>query len=156
VEALKTFVEKGGTLVTFGASAGFAIEKFGLQLRNVVAGRSTREFWCPGSTLRITVDNAHPLAWGMPPEALAVHLNGNPVFEVLPTSHNDRYEVVARYADRNVLQSGWLIGEPAIAKKAAMVAARHGEGRVVLIGFRVQHRAQTYGTFKLLFNTLVR
>jgi glutamine amidotransferase-like uncharacterized protein len=92
----------------------------------------------------------------MPAEALAVYFTGNPVFEVLPSAHNDRYEVVVRYADRDLLESGWLVGEDTVAKKAAMVTARYGDGRVVLIGFRAQHRAQTYGTFKLLFNALVQ
>ncbi len=69
---------------------------------------------------------------------------------------NERYEVVVRQADRDLLESGWLIGEQTLAKKAAMVSAKLGEGRVILIGFRAQHRAQTHGTFKLLFNALVR
>ena len=59
------------------------------------------------------------------------------------------------FADRDLLQSGWLLGEDAIAKKAAMVSVQHGQGKVVLIGFRAQHRAQTHGTFKLVFNALV-
>jgi len=37
-----------------------------------------------------------------------------------------------------------------------MVSARYGKGEVVLIGFPAQHRAQTHGTFKLLFNTMLR
>jgi len=57
--------------------------------------------------------------------------------------------------DRDILQSGWLLGEAIIARKAAAVAVKHGAGKVVLLGFRAQHRAQTHGTFKLVFNALV-
>jgi hypothetical protein len=156
VEALKVFVEKGGTLVTLGQACGFAIEKLGLSVRNVVANISSKEFWCPGSTLRVKFDNANPFAYGMPAEGLVVYLSGNPAFEIIPTSYNERYETIVLYADRDILQSGWLVGEENLAKKAGMIAAKYGEGKVVLIGFRTQHRAQTHGTFKLLFNALIR
>jgi hypothetical protein len=155
VSALKAFVEKGGTLVTLGGASNFAIERLGLRLRNVVANRSSKEFWCPGSTLRVKFDNTHPLAYGMPPEGLALYMSGSPVFEILPSEYNERYKVIVRYADRDLLQSGWLLGEETLAKKAAMIVAQYEKGRVVLIGFRTQHRAQTHGTFKLLFNTLI-
>jgi hypothetical protein len=65
-------------------------------------------------------------------------------------------EILATFVERDVLQSGWLVGEPRIAKKAAAVSVKHGAGRVVLIGFRAQHRAQTHGTFKLVFNALLK
>jgi hypothetical protein len=156
VAGLKAFVEKGGTLVTLGQACGFAIEKLGLSVRNVVANISSKEFWCPGSTLRVKFDNANPFAYGMPAEGLVVYLSGNPAFEISPTSYNERYETIVLYADRDLLQSGWLIGEENLTKKAGMVSAKYGEGKVVLIGFRTQHRAQTHGTFKLLFNALIR
>ena len=38
VKALQAFVEKGGTLVTFANAGDLAIQRFGLPLRNVVAG----------------------------------------------------------------------------------------------------------------------
>ena len=156
VESLKTFVKQGGTLVTLGMASEFAIEKFDLDIRNAVVNKSPKEFWCPGSTLKAKFEITHPLAYGMPPEGLALYLNGNPAFDITPSDFNERYEVIVRYAERDLLQSGWLIGEENLAKKAAMISAKFGEGRVILIGFRVQHRAQTHGTFKLLFNALIR
>jgi hypothetical protein len=156
VTALKAFVQKGGTLVTLGGACNFAIEKLDLSVRNTLANRNSKEFWCPGSTLRAKFDNSNPLAYGMPSEGLVLYLSGCPAFEIVPTEYNERYETIVRYADRDLLQSGWLIGEEHLAKKAAMVSAKSGNGKVILIGFRTQHRAQTHATFKLLFNALVR
>lgn len=160
-EALKAFVQQGGTLVTLGAASNFAIEKFSLKVRNLAVtapktATATPQFWCPGSTLKVKFDSTSPLAYGMPAEGLVVFMPGCPAFEIVPSEHNERYETVVRYADRDLLESGWLIGEETLAKKAAMVSAQLGQGRVVLIGIRAQHRAQTHGTFKLLFNALVQ
>ena len=156
VTALKAFVQNGGTVITLGGAAAFAIERFGLPIRNVVAGRPSKEFFCPGSTLHAKFNTGNPLAYGMPAEGLVTFLGGSPAFEIVPNDFNERYEVIVSYPDRDLLQSGWLIGEEFLAKKAAMVSARVGNGHVVLIGYRTQHRDQTAGTFKLLFNALIR
>ncbi|HST19726.1 MAG TPA: hypothetical protein VLR90_01300, partial [Blastocatellia bacterium] len=66
-----------------------------------------------------------------------------------------RARSVARYVDNNPLRSGWLLGPQFIAGKSALVDASLGKGRVVLFGFRTQHRAQTWGTFKFLFNAIL-
>ena len=154
VSALKSFVQKGGTIVTLGTASGFAIDKLGVKARNILADAGPKQFWCPGSTLKVNVDTSSPLAYGMPKEALALYLSGDPVFQITPSSSNERYSVIVSYQDRDILQSGWLVGEGNITGKAAMISAEIGKGTVVLIGFRAQHRAQTYGTFKLLFNSL--
>ena len=36
----------------------------------------------------------------------------------------------------------------------AAVEVSYDSGRIILLGFRVQHRGQSLGTFKLLFNSL--
>ena len=68
---------------------------------------------------------------------------------------NEDVEIISTYVERDILQSGWLLGEQVIAKKAAAVTVKHGAGKVVLFGFRPQHRDQTHGTFKLVFNALL-
>jgi hypothetical protein len=61
---------------------------------------------------------------------------------------------VARYGASDLLISGWLEGETVIAGQPAVLDAQVGSGRVVLLGFRVQHRAQSHATFRLLFNAI--
>jgi len=154
VKALQDFVQGGGTLVTFADAGALAIERFQLPVRDVVAGLPFKQFWSPGSTLKITVDTTNQLGYGMPSSALAIFLAGSQAYEVLPAGAQS-VQTIAKFATSNVLQSGWLLGEQVIAGKAAMVSVPYGQGRVVLIGFRAQHRAQAHGTYKLLFNSLV-
>ena len=154
VNAIRDFVQKGGTLVTLNAAAAFAAERLGVGVRNVLAGKTTLEFWCPGSTIKADFDVNNPIAYGMPAHGLALYLD-SPAFEITAQDAQN-YQIAARYADRDLLESGWLVGEENLARKAAVVTAKMGEGRVVLLGFPVQHRAQMHGTYKLLFNALVR
>jgi hypothetical protein len=154
VDAIRDFVQKGGTLVTLNGATAFPMERLGIGVKNVLAEKSTTEFWCPGSTLHATFDNTNPIAYGMPAHGLALFLD-SPAFEITaPSAEN--YDVVVRYEDRALLESGWLVGEENIVHKAAVVSAKLGQGRVVLIGFPAQHRAQTHATYKLLFNALVQ
>lgn len=154
VEKLKEFVDRGGVLVCLGEAINFALEKFNLNLRNSLANLDSKEFFCPGSTLRAIFDNNHPLAYGMPEEGWLFFMN-NAALEILPSDRNERYRVIVRYPEKDILQSGWLIGEPYLSRKAAMVEAEYGQGKIILIAFRPQHRCQTHGTFKLLFNTFL-
>jgi hypothetical protein len=155
VKVLDAFVQKGGTLVTFGQAGDLPIQRFGLPLRNVVANVPSKEFWSPGSTLRLRYNTNDPIAFGMPSEGLALFMAGSQVYEITSMDRGQDVDIFATYVERDILQSGWLLGEEVIARKAAGVTVRHGDGRVVLIGFRPQHRDQTHGTFKLVFNALL-
>jgi hypothetical protein len=154
VQALRDFVKAGGRLVAMNNSCDFAAEVCGLKVRNVVAGLPGTEYFTHGSTLHAKVDVNHPLGYGMPEDALIMSWN-SPVLQVTDTFHAENYQVVASYPEHDILQSGKLIGEERIAGKSAMLSAKCGEGEAVLIAFAPQHRGQTHGAFKLLFNALM-
>jgi hypothetical protein len=153
ITAIKMFVRRGGTLVLLDEASQLAMEELGVPIENVVEGLPPVEFFSPGSNLWARFDQTHPLAYGMPERALIVNW-GSPVFELDRTPFNGRITVPIRYIDRNIAQSGWLIGEDHIAGQAAAVDVEYGEGRILMIGFRAQHRAQNHGTFKVFFNAL--
>jgi hypothetical protein len=152
VQAIREFVENGGTLVAMGGATDFAIRALDLGVRNVLDDLDDMEFFCPGSTLRIDVNVDNPIAWGMPREAIALFWD-SPAFEITARNAYD-YDRVATYVEREILQSGWLVGEEHLANRTAALTATVGDGTAVLLGIRSQNRAQTHGTYKLLFNAL--
>ena len=167
---LAAFAEAGGTLVLLDRASEIATGTMGVGIQRITVSprledaggddrgadtaRVRREpLYAPGSVLRVLVDGSHPLAAGMPDTA-AVYFTNSTTFDV-PAGTNAR--IVARYPQRaeDILLSGYLQGAAHIAGKAALVEAPVGRGRVVLFGFRPQHRGQAVGTFKLLFNALL-
>lgn len=48
----------------------------------------------------------------------------------------------------------WIRGEDRLTRRAAAVAMTYGKGKIVLLGFRPQHRAQTNVTYPFVFNSL--
>jgi hypothetical protein len=146
---LARFVEDGGTLICFDGSCGAVIRQMKLPLKNVLEGVRSSDFYCPGSVLRLDVDTANRLARGMYKETDAYFINSS-AFE--PTG--DRVRVIARYANENLLRSGWLRGEERLKNKIALAEVTIGKGRIVLFGFRPQHRGQTWGTFPFIWNAI--
>lgn len=154
VENLKNFVEKdGGYLITLGQACNFAIEDLGLKVTNVLKSVKSDDFYCPGSLVRINVDNTNPIGYGMDFESIG-YLSDNIAFATTtPFGQFDR-SVVVRYPTKDLLKSGFLLGEDFLFKRSAVVDVKQKNGHVILFGFKVQNRHQTYGTFKLLFNAI--
>ena len=153
ITALKSFLESGGTALFFSKASNFAIEKLGVPARNILKGKSSESFYAPGTLLRLRLTPDSPLTLGMPPEP-AIFFRNDPVFALLPAPFE--MKEVGTFPDSGLLLSGWLKGENMLHGKVALADIPYKKGRVVLYGFRVQHRSQMFGTFKLFFNTLYR
>lgn len=65
------------------------------------------------------------------------------------------YKAVAEFPDESLLLSGWIKGDELIRKKASVLDIDFEKGKLILFGFNVHNRAQSYSTFKLLFNALI-
>ena len=154
VKAIGEFATAGGRVVALDAAYKLVVEACGLGVRSVTEGLSSKQYLTKGSTLHVLVDNTDPLGYGMPERALIQSVD-SPVFETTETFDAEDLRSIVTFPERDILRSGWLIGEELLRGRPALVRAKVGQGDVVLIGFRCQHRAQTHGTFKFLFNALV-
>jgi len=163
VRALKDFVEKGGTIITLARASEVVMgDEFNLPVRNILSsatergrGVQTADFNIPGSLLRIYVDTNHPVGYGMPNEVAAFY-DGPIAFQTSAPAPDVQRSVIAWYPNeaRDILVSGYAHGAERLERKAAAVSFTKGKGKIVMFGFRVQHRAQTEGTFQMLFNAI--
>lgn len=154
LEALERFVAEGGTLICLSNVCRTVIERFELPVVDLLHDVERRDFSIPGSLIRIETVFGHPLAFGMPERIPAMFVRSLAFDLPEGGEGGGGAEIAARYADSDLLVSGFARGEELIAGKAAVAVVGHGEGRVVLIGFPCQFRAQPYATFKLLFNSI--
>jgi hypothetical protein len=149
---LRAWVEAGGTLVTFDAAGDFAISALDLPVRNATSGISRENLFIPGSLIRTNFDQSHPIGFGMAEET-GVFFQNSRAWEV---DDEGQVDVVGRYAESDLLMSGWEVGaDEYLGGMPAVVRARVGDGEAVLIGFRPQFRAQSTGTYKLFFNAIM-
>ena len=149
-KALIEFAQQGGTLLFFNDASNFAVGHLNLPVRNALRGIPSRDFYCPGSLLRVTLDTSHPLTQGLP-ASLPVWFEESPAWEI-PAGSPAR--VIANYPASELLASGWLLGEKHLVNRAALVEVPMGKGRAILFGMRPQYRAQSYLTMNLIWNAL--
>jgi glutamine amidotransferase-like uncharacterized protein len=167
--SLGDYVNNGGVLITFDAASDFAIQQFGLPVTNVTKNLSSSTFFIPGSLVRINIDTASQLGFGMQPETAASFSRSRAFKRVIKQRKGEggnedtekapepEVEIIVRYAKSDILMSGWAKGQDKYLKNyAALMDVKWGEGNIILFGFRPQFRGQPRGTYKLIFNAIYK
>ncbi len=166
---IAAFLKAGGSVVAVGESTGVAemlnLPSMRLAVTALVAvsdpltetadGKtrplSSTKFYIPGSVVRVQVDQANPLAFGVTPQ-VALFFDSSPVFRVADGAKG--VSTVAAFRGEDPLMSGWALGQKRLDGAAAIVDACVGRGHVFLMGPEVNQRAQSHAAFKFLFNGL--
>ncbi|NMA08777.1 MAG: peptidase M14 family protein [Clostridiales bacterium] len=153
-DALRTFVREGGVLLALDKSVLYAISLFGLNIRDRAKDKTAAQYNTHGSMLRVRCAET-PLTMGMPAHAAVFHWNA-PVLEINEHIRPENYRTDVRFERERVLESGLLVGEELLAGRPCVITVKEGKGEIVLYACAPQFRAQTDGTYKLLFNALYR
>lgn len=153
------FVKGGGSVVAIGASTrlatalGAPVEVATAKTENgQLKALSNREFYIPGSVLRAKVDPKQPLAYGAG-EQVDVFFDRSPAFTVKPDVKG--VSRVAWFDGDKPLRSGWAVGQEKLNGATAMLDIDLGKGKLFVFGPEITQRAQSWGTFKFLFNGLL-
>ncbi|HEY0264545.1 MAG TPA: M14 metallopeptidase family protein [Granulicella sp.] len=149
IDALKAFVEAGGTIITDNKAGDLYARKDNPEFSNALNGVPPKEFYCPGSILEIAVDPTNPVAFGSP-ATIPVFFETGPAFKV-----SGEAKAVGRYTSDNPLLSGWILGGKYLNGNAAIADVPVGKGRIVAFGFQPMYRALSEMTYKFLLNAML-
>lgn len=161
IPQIRQFIQEGGTVVALGTSTNLAYH-FKLPVRNAltetVDGKERplpgENFYIPGSILQVRIDSTQKQTWGMNANS-NMYFAFSPVFKVAPDAIADgKVKPLIWFDTDKPLRSGWAWGQNYLQDGVAGFAAPMGKGQLIAIGPEVAFRAQTHGTFKLLFNQL--
>ncbi len=163
-EKIKEWVRDGGRLIALTSAVDWAVRNDfaklerkpfdldsllrGLPYDQVTDARGAQVIG--GSIFEVAFDVTHPLAYGLG-ETLPVFRTGNTFYEPSEEPGTN----VGVYSYRAIL-SGYISKEKlaAASGSAAVVARRHGQGRVILIMDDPNFRAFWYGSNRLFLNAI--
>ncbi len=163
-DRLRSWVNAGGTLITFKGASEWAIRTTISKEKTVPADTiapnrtnyediTNREGakQLGGSIFQADLDITHPVGFGYTDRTISVYKN-NKTF--LVPSKNP-IGTIAKYTTKPLI-GGYLhtSNEPKIANSAAILCSYEGAGRVILFADNPNFRAIWYGTNKLFLNAL--
>jgi hypothetical protein len=161
ITELKKFMETGGSVVTIGRSTNLAyhlklpVSDALVEVKNgKKAQLPSEKFYIPGSVLRVKIDTSLSSAWGMESKADII-FDSSPVFRITPEGVSQmKIKPIAWFDSGQPLRSGWAWGQEYLQDGVAAFEASVGTGKLYAFGPEITFRAQTYSTFKLIFNQL--
>jgi hypothetical protein len=162
VPQIRKFIEAGGQVITIGSSANLAYH-LNLPVKSLLTEMTAsgqekalpaEKYYIPGSILRISLDSTQAATWGMASQA-DVYFDSSPVFKIAPeAAAKGTVKPLAWFSTNKPLRSGWAWGQAYLQDGISAFEASIGKGRLVAFGPEITFRAQSQGTFKLLFNQL--
>jgi hypothetical protein len=165
---LMSFFNNGGIIVSWGRSTELFMgmleippvwksgekEEFMLPVDEISEELKEKGVYCPGSLVRISLLENHPVTLGMPSE-IGVFFEGRTVFQTrVPNFDTDR-RVLATFPEKDILMSGYCENEEKLGNRTISVWLKKNKGQLILFGFNPQFRASTPSTYKLLFNSIL-
>ncbi|WP_339755538.1 M14 metallopeptidase family protein [Algoriphagus aquimarinus] len=163
VPELKSFIEKGGKVISVGSATDLAYH-FNLPVEDALVEIGTdgkakslsgEKYYVPGSVLEMHVDNSVPMNYGMG-ESAYIMFNRSPVFKLSPSAANKGVKPIAWFGEEEPLRSGWAFGQSYLRNGVTAFEAQMGKGKFYAFGPEITFRAQSHGTFKMLFNGLYK
>ncbi len=151
LEKIIQFFQDGGTVLFFGEACDLAIEELNFPATNILKDIPKEEYFAPGSIFELILSKQSNLTYGLPSQ-VAIY-KSEPLALKLDL-YNKKIIETGYFGEKNVLLSGWVVGEKKLNNKIGLVEIPVGNGLAILYAFRPNHRGQTYGTFKLIFNAL--
>lgn len=148
-------MEQGGRIITLGSSDALA-QHLDLGVESALVDSlqnplSRSIFYTPGSVLTAKVNTQTAATWGYE-EYADLYFNNNSVYRIIDKSITP----LVWFDAPRVLKSGWSWGERYLQDGVIAFEKNLGKGKLTVFTPDITFRAQTHGTFRLLFNQLYR
>ena len=164
-DKIKSWVQAGGTLITFKTASEWVIKQGIIKEKLVVidtvknpkrvdfenAADTEGAKQIGGSIFQADLDVTNPIGFGYTDRKVSIYRNGRTFLQPSKVA----YSTIAQYA-ASPLIGGYIhkTDIKRVANSAAIILSPEGQGRVILFSDNPNFRGTWYGTNKLFFNAL--